>query len=104
MLCHGSGRSAAGGAVMPWPGIPILVHRRASWPGTGLAGGSAPAACSAATMSTGPVADKRAQVGRAGGRLLGVVLRDGRAPLQRIRAAMPSSRSSPGLVRRSGSR
>ena len=79
MLCHGSGRSA-GGAVMPWPGIPVLVHSPASWPGTGLAGGSAPAACSAATMSTGPVADKRAQVGRAGGRLLGVVPRDGRRP------------------------
>jgi hypothetical protein len=55
MLCHGWGRSADG-AVMPWPGIPILVHSPASWPGTGLAGGSAPDACSAATISPGPSA------------------------------------------------
>ena len=50
MLCHRSGRSPAGGAVMPWPSIPSLAHSPASCPGTGLSGGSTPAACSAATM------------------------------------------------------
>ena len=62
---------------MPWPGTPTLMHSPASWPGTGLAGGSAPAACSAATTPPGPSAIN-AQVGRAGGRVLEVVLRDGR--------------------------
>jgi hypothetical protein len=27
MVCHRSGRSAAGGAVMPWPSMPSLAMR-----------------------------------------------------------------------------
>ena len=74
-----------GGAVDAGPGMPILVHSAASLPGTGLAGGSAPDARSAATHVLSPVADKRAQVGRADGQMLEVVQRDEAAPLHRIR-------------------
>jgi hypothetical protein len=37
MFYHRSGRSPAGGAVMPWPAIPSLAHSPASCPGDGAA-------------------------------------------------------------------
>ena len=35
-------RQVTGGVVMPWPGMFRRAHSVASWPGTGLSGGSAP--------------------------------------------------------------
>ncbi len=55
-LSHGSGRSLAGGAVMPWPLTFSPAHNVASWPGTGLSRDTAPHACSAATKSPSPPA------------------------------------------------
>jgi hypothetical protein len=95
MLCHWSGRSPAGGTVMPWPLMPSLAHSPASCPGTGLSGGSTPAACSAATMRPGPSPRARSSaLAAAGGP--GLSCAKGAAAV-RIRAAIASSRSSPGL-------
>jgi hypothetical protein len=68
MLCHCSGRSPSGDAVMPWPSMPSLAHSPASCPGTGLSGGQHAGPAQRGGDVTGPVADERAQVGTGGQR------------------------------------
>src|SRR5580700_11514204 len=73
---------------MPWPTRSILAHSAASWPGTGLSGDKAPAACSAAMASPSPGAPAGGDPDRDPG--------CGAAASARSRAATACSRCSPG--------
>lgn len=81
---------------MPWPLRPSRAHSPASWPGTGLAAGSTSAACGAATRPPSPSTtckrSPRVAAASCPGSSCGKF-----AAMARIRAAMTSSRSSPGL-------
>jgi hypothetical protein len=59
---------------MPWPVMPRRAHNPASWPRPGWTGHHV-GGLQRGDDVTGPVADKRAQLGA--GQLPGVVLRDG---------------------------